>query len=87
VGPFTADLYVIQGWLGVISTRTLFKVLTRKAAWWLVAGSVSSTVGALICMIKQPFCHAVFHVMMMFGTLCHILSLHVYTSRRSTQGQ
>jgi hemolysin III len=79
VDPFTAYLYIIQGWLGVVSIRTLFKVLTRKAAWWLVAGGVSYTIGALIYMLQRPFCHAVFHVVMMFGTLCHILSVHAYT--------
>jgi hemolysin III len=79
VDRFTAEIYVLQGWIAVLSFKTVSKVLTKKALFWLVAGGISYTIGAVFYSFKRPFFHAIFHVFIMIGTACHILSYHRYT--------
>jgi hemolysin III len=79
VEPFTAPVYVLQGWLCVVSVRTMMKVLTKRAIFWLFAGGIFYTIGAAVYTIDKPFIHAVFHVVMMFGTASHVVSYHCYT--------
>jgi hemolysin III len=79
VEPFSTFLYVLQGWLCVISFRTMSRVLTKRSINWLIAGGIMYTIGALVFLVDKPFVHAVFHVVMMGGTACHIVSFHFYT--------
>jgi hemolysin III len=79
VDRYTVLLYVTMGWLGVLSIRAILKVMQRITFIWLLLGGVSYTIGAVFYSRGRPFDHAIFHLFIIGGTLCHAISVHFYT--------
>jgi hemolysin III len=79
IDRYTALLYVAMGWTGVVSIRTVLKVMRRRAFAWLLLGGISYTIGALFYSRGRPFDHAIFHMFIIGGTACHAISVHFYT--------
>ncbi|PCI34093.1 MAG: hemolysin D [Flavobacteriaceae bacterium] len=71
--------YVLMGWIIVLAIKPLIENLSVEGLWWLLAGGVSYTVGAVLYSInKLPFNHAVFHFFVLFGSLAHFISIYFY---------
>lgn len=69
-------LYVAMGWLIVIAYKPLSEGISSDSLYWLFAGGIAYTVGAVLYMIrKMPFNHAIFHLFVLIGTACHFLSV------------
>jgi hemolysin III len=77
--PYTAFLYIAMGWVCVFSIRTMVKVIPRAGMLWIAAGGVVYTIGAFVFMAEKPFYHAIFHLVMMFGSFCHFMAIGFYT--------
>jgi len=78
VEPYTVYLYIAMGWIVVFSFGTLVKCMSRKALAWLTAGGVAYTAACIFFVLNKPFHHAVFHVLIMVGTLCHVVTIGKY---------
>ena len=75
----SAIAYVIMGWIVVVAIKTLFESLGTTGALWLFAGGIFYTIGAVLYLIhKLPFNHAIFHLFVMAGSLCHFVSVYWY---------
>ncbi len=71
--------YVGMGWLGVFGLKSLFDALPVEGVIWILAGGVSYTVGAILYGIKKiKFNHAIFHVFVLLGSICHFMSVFLY---------
>jgi hemolysin III len=71
--------YVFMGWIVVFIIDTLVAKLSENGVFWLFAGGVSYTVGALIYAIpKIKMNHAIFHIFVLLGTVCHFISVYFY---------
>ncbi len=71
--------YVVMGSIIVIAIKPLIHHLPVAGLWWLVAGGVSYIVGAVLYMLrKMPFHHAVFHLFVLIGTICHYWAIYWY---------
>jgi len=47
--------------------------------FWLFAGGVAYTTGAVIYSIKKiKFNHAIFHLFVLLGSACHFISVYFY---------
>ncbi|MCT4581584.1 MAG: hemolysin III family protein [Flavobacteriales bacterium] len=69
-------LYVSMGWLIVIAYQPLSEGISSDSLYWLFAGGIAYTIGAVLYMIrKMPFNHAIFHLFVLIGTGCHFLSV------------
>jgi hemolysin III len=79
-------IYIIMGWVIVGAIFPLYRNLPGKGLFWLVAGGLFYTVGAVIYMVKKPNFipdffgfHEIWHFFVIFGTLCHYIAIYFYT--------
>ncbi len=76
LGPL---LYLALGWLIVVDSSSLLRTLTPSGFGWLVAGGLSYTCGVAIYAVDRiPFNHAIWHLLVMAGSLCHYLAVLWY---------
>jgi len=72
-------LYVVLGWVILIAIKPLSEALPTAGLIWLVAGGVSYSVGAVFFLLKRiPFNHAIFHVFVLCGSMCHFVAVYWY---------
>jgi len=72
--------YVAMGWVVVIAFKPLMDVLSANNSmnvlWWLIAGGVFYTVGAILYSFKKiEFMHAIWHLFVLGGSVCHALAI------------
>lgn len=84
VFKYTAIVYVMMGWIGCVMFRNV-KELAPKGIFWLVMGGVTYTAGTYFFKYGHivAFYHAVFHIFILGGTVCHFISIYFYTEARS----
>ena len=69
-------LYVFMGWAAVWEMPYLFRT-APVLTFWLLAGGLAYTIGALFYALKKPNIsksfgfHELFHVLILTGTACH----------------
>ena len=72
-------MYVFMGWIIVFAIKPLMANLSSEGLFWLVAGGIAYTVGAILYSIqKLPFNHAIFHVFVLAGSIFHFISVYFY---------
>ena len=72
-------MYVFMGWIIIFAIKPLVNSLSSEGLFWLVAGGVAYTVGAVIYSIKKiHFNHAIFHLFVLLGSFCHFVSVYFY---------
>ncbi|AIY04255.1 hemolysin III [Planococcus sp. PAMC 21323] len=78
-------IYIAMGWIIIFAVVPLADSLSLTGLLLLVAGGVSYTVGGIIYGIKPNFLsskylgfHEIFHLFILFGSLCHFLSVYFY---------
>lgn len=65
-------LYVAMGWLIIVAIVPLVKSTPTDALWFLIAGGVSYTIGALFYLRKNKrFSHFIFHLFVLGGSIFH----------------
>ena len=71
--------YVSMGWLGVVALGPLVRSLSWAALAWLLAGGIAYTAGTFFYHRKIPYSHALWHVFVLIGSVCHFvaIALHV----------
>jgi hemolysin III len=71
--------YLVMGWLVVIAAPQVADAIGASAMAWMVAGGLSYTLGAVFYAAKRmPFNHAVWHVFVLAGGICHFLAVVWY---------
>ncbi|TRO66924.1 PAQR family membrane homeostasis protein TrhA [Christiangramia sabulilitoris] len=72
-------MYVAMGWLIIFAINPLLDNLSADGLWWLFAGGISYTIGAVLFMLnKLPYNHAIFHIFVLLGTFAHFISIYFY---------
>ena len=72
-------MYVFMGWIIIFAVKPLINSLSPEGLVWLVAGGIAYTTGAVIYSIKKiKFNHAIFHLFVLLGSLCHFVSVYFY---------
>jgi len=72
-------MYVFMGWIIVFAITPLINSLSAEGVFWLFAGGVAYTTGALLYSIKKiKFNHAIFHIFVLLGSFCHFVSIYFY---------
>ncbi len=78
-GKISTIAYILMGWMGVVGIKSLLETLPTEAVIWLVAGGISYTLGAVLYSLKMiKFNHAIFHVFVLLGSICHFMSVFLY---------
>ena len=72
-------MYVFMGWIIVFAIKPLINNLALEGLFWLFAGGMAYTIGAILYSIKKiKFNHAIFHIFVLIGSGCHFLSIYLY---------
>jgi len=72
-------MYVFMGWIIIFAINPLVNNLSADGLFWLVAGGIAYTLGAILYGIKKiKYNHAIFHVFVLIGSFCHFVSVYFY---------
>jgi len=72
-------MYVFMGWIIVFAVKPLINNLSSDGLFWLVAGGMAYTTGAILYSIKiVKFNHAIFHIFVLIGSFCHFISVYFH---------
>ncbi|PLX76157.1 MAG: hemolysin III [Desulfuromonas sp.] len=71
--------YIALGWMIVIDLEGLLTMMPIKGVFWLFAGGLFYTGGIVFYAIDRiPYNHAIWHIFVIAGSLCHYLSVLWY---------
>ena len=70
--------YVGMGWLGVVAFKPMIETLSAGALVWLVLGGVLYTAGTLFYHRRLPYSHALWHLFVLAGSVCHFVAIGLY---------
>ena len=72
-------MYIFMGWIIVFAVKPLVASLPADGLYWLIAGGLSYTIGAVVYSIKKiPLNHATFHLFVLAGSICHFVAVYFY---------
>lgn len=75
----STSMYLVMGWMVIFAIKPLINNLSADGLFWLVAGGLAYTVGAVLYSIKKiKFNHAIFHIFVLLGSFCHFVSVYFY---------
>lgn len=72
--------YILMGWLAIWKITAVYKAMGLSAFIWLLAGGIFYTIGGIFYALKISFSkdwseHEVFHLFVLFGSLCHYIMI------------
>ncbi|PLX99868.1 MAG: hemolysin III [Desulfuromonas sp.] len=72
-------LYLCLGWLVVLDLKDLMTTLAPGGFWLLLSGGVIYSLGLIFYAIdKIPYNHAIWHLFVVAGAVCHYLAVYNY---------
>ncbi len=67
--------YLVMGWLVVLVLPQVIAAVGMDAFIWLAAGGILYSVGVLFYVRKKVYNHAIWHVFVLAGGLCHFIAV------------
>jgi len=75
----STSIYLAMGWLALIVIRPIINNFPFKGIVWLIAGGLFYTLGIIFYSLnKLPFHHAIWHLFVMGGSICHYFAILFY---------
>lgn len=72
-------VYILMGWLAIFVVKDIRTAIGIGGISWLVAGGLSYTVGVIFYLWDSlPFNHAIWHLFVLSGSLCHFFAILFY---------
>lgn len=72
-------LYILMGWAIVFIAKDVWQSVPHMAVLWLVIGGLFYTLGCIFFVLdKMPYNHAIWHLFVMGGSICHFFSVILY---------
>lgn len=72
-------IYVLMGWLAVVAIKPMVQMIPLNCILWLLAGGLFYTIGVLFfAWHKIPYNHAIWHLFVVAGSICHFLAVLFY---------
>ena len=70
--------YLALGWLVVFVIKPLMATLPPAGLVWIFLGGLAYTIGTIFFASSRPYFHAVWHVFVLIGSLCHFFGILFY---------
>ncbi len=78
---FSTLVYIAMGWLIVIAADPAWHLIPKWGLFWLLAGGIAYTLGALFFMAERiRYFHFVWHLCVLAGTACHVVAVLWYSA-------
>jgi hemolysin III len=78
-------IYLLMGWIIVIAILPLSQAFSKGGLFWLAAGGLFYSIGAVIYAFKKPDplpkifgFHEIFHIFILLGSLSHFIMIYYY---------
>jgi hemolysin III len=72
-------IYLLMGWLIIIAFQPLMHHIPVKGLYWLLAGGIAYSAGTVFYLWeKLPFHHAIWHLFVLAGSVCHYFAVLFY---------
>ena len=72
-------LYLGMGWIAIAAAEPLINNFSLEGLLWLVGGGVFYTTGVFFfVMDKRKFFHAIWHLFVIGGSVCHFFAISLY---------
>lgn len=69
-------LYLAMGWAVLFILPAMFKVMSERSLWFILAGALSYSLGVIFYLWRRmKFSHAVWHLMVIAGTVCFFFAV------------
>ncbi len=79
VNTFYVISYAVMGWLILIAIVPVINTLPLMGSLWILIGGLCYTVGILFYkMIKFPYHHLVWHLLVLMGSISHFFAIFFY---------
>jgi len=79
VSTFYVVSYAVMGWLVLIAIVPILNTLPLMGTLWILIGGVCYTLGILFFkVIKFPYHHLVWHLLVLAGTISHFFAVFFY---------
>ncbi|MDD4601932.1 MAG: hemolysin III family protein [Negativicutes bacterium] len=76
---FSTLTYLLMGWLAAVMIKPLLGTLPIEGIYWLIAGGVFYTVGAIFYLARRiPYNHAIWHLFVLAGSIAHYVAVLKY---------
>jgi hemolysin III len=81
----STSVYLAQGWIVMIAVVPLWRALPGPGMGWLMAGGAFYTLGVVFyAWHNLRFHHAVWHLFVLGGSLCHVMAVLGYVIPRAS---
>jgi hemolysin III len=75
-------LYLLMGWLIVFASGPLLRQMPVAGVWWFAAGGLSYSLGVIFfAWNRLPFNHAIWHLFVLGGSVCHVSATCLFVFR------
>ena len=75
-------LYLLMGWLIVLAFGPLLREMPGGGVAWLSAGGLAYSLGVVFFAWRRlPFNHAIWHLFVLAGSVCHVLAVCLFVLR------
>lgn len=71
-------VYALMGWMGLVGLRSMYLALHLGGVLWILAGGAFYTLGIIFFALNRKFCHAIWHVFVLAGSVCHFYAVLRY---------
>lgn len=72
-------MYVLMGWIAIFAIKPLIDNLHPTGLIYVGMGGALYTIGAVFYSLKSlSYGHAIFHIFVLGGSLCHYLAIYLY---------
>ncbi len=77
--------YVLMGWLVVVAFKEMQIAIPSGGVALIIAGGITYTLGVIFyAWRKLPYNHAIWHLFVLGGSVCHFLAMLFYVLPKST---
>lgn len=78
----SVGIYLLMGWCVVIALRPLLIALPWNGFLWLLSGGIAYTCGVAFYALRLRYAHAIWHLFVMAGSICHFCAVYGYVLER-----
>jgi len=71
----STSIYLAMGWLALIAAGPMLRAFSPTTLAWLVAGGITYSVGTVFYMSRRTYMHAVWHLFVLGGSVCHAVAV------------
>lgn len=74
----TSIPYVLMGWLAVVAAKPILESFPSGLLAWIVLGGIFYTAGIAFYVNDRRYSHAIWHLFVLGGSVCHYLGIWFY---------